>query len=114
MKIEIEFEEVENLKKQLERSEKRINELEILIKGLSPEELKKASSDLALKMFYQFTKKIFTEIGISCSFDSLHFENLPHYLGQKWYESDKIEITFGAVITNKYKSAILRLGIKPE
>ena len=44
----------------------------------------------------------------------LQFSKLEHYLGKSWWNSEKLEITLGASISNKFKRAYIKMGISKD
>jgi len=114
MKIEIEFEEVEALRRKLRAQEDKIDLLEKTIQSLSAHELRKKSLSLSYALLDRYLEGIFNKLGFENrpneSFRAAY--NLNHYLGEDWPNSDKLEVVIGANITNKFKRAFLELGIK--
>ena len=116
MKIEIEFEAVESLKEQIKRLQKDKNELESKLNSLDEKVLKQQANDLARKIFGDVMNRVFTDLGFEDKtwLNDVDFGNLQHYLGKTWWNSDKLEIQLGANISNQFKGAYLRMGIKTE
>lgn len=114
MKIEIEYAEVENLKRQIERQEKEIKTLETELKSLDKNKLHSDAIELSRQMFNQYVTAIFAKLGFAdrgYACGVIFEDNLEHWLGKNWYTSDRLRITFGATVTETFKSAFLSLGI---
>ena len=116
MKIEIEFEAVESLKREISMLQKDKIELEEKLKSLDESELKKQANDLARKIFGDVMNRIFEELGFEDKtwLNDVDFGNLQHYLGANWWNSERLNIELGVTIINQFKGAFLRMGIKME
>lgn len=114
MKIEVEFKEVESLRKDISTLHKEKRELEEKLNSLNETELKKKATDLARKMFGDVMHRVFTELGFEDRtwLNDVDFGSLEHYLGSDWYNSDRLKIELGVTITNHFKGAFLRMGVK--
>lgn len=114
MKIEIEFEEVEALKKTILSHESTIRELKKELRKLSKEELESAAYSLAEKLASKYISKIFQTLG----FDKESWFNNAIDFGDNQISSLRsmelkdLDITIGANITEKFRKAFLRIGIK--
>jgi len=113
MKIEIELEEVERLKSQLQQREKEVNELEKKLKEFSEPELKQKAVRLSYRLFDSYMATVFKHLG----FDEweknrvVFMDNLEHWIGKDWWNSDRISVELGANVTTKFKKAFLSIGI---
>ena len=116
MKIEIELEAVESLKREISMLQTDKRELEEKLKSLDESELKKQANDLARKIFCDVMHRVFDELGFEDRIwqNDVNFGNLQHYLGNSWTSSERLNIELGATITNQFKGAFLRMGIKTE
>lgn len=114
MKIEINLEDIESLKEQIKILQKDKHELELKLKSLDEEVLKQQALDLANKIFRDVLNRVFIELGFENTIldRDIDFNNLQHYLGQTWWNSERLEIKLGANITNQFKGAYLSMGIK--
>lgn len=117
MKIEIEFEEVESLKKSIEKQKAEIESLENELKSLDNKQLKQDSTDLAKQMFDNVLLKVFEKLGFdkrTSILDNISFRELEHYNGTNWWQHQDLKVTIGATITNEFKRAFLNMGIKTK
>lgn len=113
MKIEIELSEVEALRSQLQRTETEKRQLEEKLKELSETELKAKAVRLSYKLFDNYMATVFEHLGFGeWQRDSVIVrDNLEHWIGKDWWNSDRITIELGANVTTKFKSAFLSIGI---
>ena len=113
MKIEVELAEVESLRSQLQQKEMEVNELEIKLKELSEPELKQKAVRLSYRLFDNYMAAVFKHLGFGeWQRDSVIIrEDLEHWLGKDWWDSDRITVELGANVTTKFKSAFLSIGI---
>lgn len=118
MKIEIELSEVEALKQQIHRLSKREKELEEKLKSLDEPELVKKAVELSKELLDKYMQCIFKKLGFdndneSWGRNAVSFsDNLEHWIGHDWYDRpEKIEVTLGANITQKWANAFLQIGI---
>jgi hypothetical protein len=114
MKIEIELAEVERLRSQLQQREQQVNELEKKLKELSESELKQKAVRLSYRLFDNYMAAVFKHLGFVEEWqrDSVIVrDNLEHWIGKDWWNSDRITIELGANVTTKFKSAFLEIGI---
>ena len=113
MKIEIELGEVERLKNQLQQREEEVNELETKLKELSETELKQKAVRLSYRLFDNYMAAVFKHLGFEeWTRDSVIVrDNLEHWIGKDWWNSDRITFELGANVTTKFKTAFLSIGI---
>lgn len=78
--------------------------------------MKKQANDLARKMFGDVMHRVFDELGFEDRIwlNDIDFGNLQHYLGKNWWNSDRLDITLGATVTNHFKGAFLKMGVKTD
>lgn len=116
MKIEIELNDLESLRKENQDLKKSNEELKLKLISLNEDELKKHAIGLSRSMFGSVMNRIFTELGFedSICLSDIDFGELEHYLGKNWWCSEKINVVLGANITNQFRKAYLRIGIKTE
>ena len=116
MKIEIELEDIELLKEQIKRLQKDKTELETKLNLLDEKALKQQAVDLARKLFGDVMNRVFSELGFEDKtwLNDVDFGKLQHYLGASWWNSEKLEIELGANVSNQFREAYLRMGIKTE
>jgi len=110
MKIEIEFEEVEGLKNRLRQREKHIEELESLIKSYDDKEIHKKAVQQAFRLFENYMRCIWNHFGFD--WGEVHIDNVEHWLGEHWYDHEKLDINLGANINEHWKTAYLNIGVK--
>lgn len=116
MKIEIELEEVERLRSQLQQREIEVNELKEKIKELSEPELNQKAVKLSYRLFDNYMATVFKHLGFEeWSRNSVIIkDDLEHWIGKEWWNSDKITFEVGANVTTKFKTAFLSIGIITE
>ena len=113
MKIEIELSEVEALRWELQRTQTEKRQLEEKLKELSETELKAKAVGLSYRLFDNYMAAVFKHLG----FEEWQREsvivrdNLEHWIGKDWWNSDRITVELGANVTTKFKSAFLSIGI---
>lgn len=116
MKVEVELGEIENLKNQISILEKENQKLSQRIQNLDEKKLMKDAVHLAEKMFNDVIHEVFSRLGFSkeqCP-DYYGFCKLEDRLGERWWNSKRLKVTIGATITNEFREAFLKLGIKTE
>jgi len=114
MKIEIELEELEQLRNKSKDQETKINNLNQQLKVLDAQELRKHSVDVAEKMFEAVITEAFKNLGFTNpSFGAMgiDFRNLEHYHGEDWMHDKRLQVTIGATISKDFKRAFLNMGI---
>ena len=112
MKIEIELSEVEKLKDENKVKSQKINELEAKLKELSENELKESAVKLSFTLFENYMSSVFKHLGFETFRESVRInEDLRHWLGKSWWNSEKLNIQIGVNITNQFKTAFLSIGV---
>jgi len=116
MKIEIELEYVESLKKDLDAFKKANEDLLKELSAFDKEKVEVEIKNLADAMFRSAISGAFSKLGFEDMSDlrSMCFREIEHWLGKYWWTSEKLDVTIGAQITNKFKGAFLALGVKAE
>jgi hypothetical protein len=116
MKVEIELSEVEYLKSQLNESKKRNDELEAKLNELSESELKQKAVSLAYRLFDNYMGCVFTHLGFeNWQRESVIIhDNLEHWIGKSWWNSERIKVEIGANVSNTFRKAFLSIGIIPK
>lgn len=111
MKIEIEYEEIERMKANILRLETKVVNLEANLKSFDPKALDAAAVDLAWVLFNSYMGAVFSKLGFDSWEPIRKYNSLEHWLGKKWYNSDRLTIELEAHITTKFRNAFLRLGV---
>ena len=124
MKIEIDFEDVERLKRDIKFKNEEIEKLKAELKSLDKDKLYQDAYDMAEILASKYIHLILISIGFKDSQDYAHFTSnsirfdrkfLVYNLGKNWYDmKEKLNIEVGATITNTFKKAFVKIGIKPE
>lgn len=120
MKIEIELEAVESLKKELEYKEQHIQKLEAELNALDSKTLKEQAVNLSKELFDLYMTTVFRHLGFDNEAGiwkrgSVEWKrDLEQHLGKTWYNSERLEINIGANISKNWRSAFLSLGINPK
>lgn len=112
MKIEIELSEVEKLKEENKIKSQKIIELETKLKELSENELKESAVKLSFTLFENYMNCVFRHLGFEQFRETVIIkDDLRHWLGKSWWNSEKLNIQIAANITNQFKNAFLSIGI---
>lgn len=113
MKVEVEFSEIEDLKKELELSQKKVRELTYKLEDLSSQKLEEKAVELSLSLFENYMAAVFEKLGFNQNETKtiLIDRRLSPHIGAKWWNKEKIQIEVGATITTSFKSAFVHLGI---
>lgn len=120
MKIEIDFEEVEDLKTEIRYLEQKNEELSKKLKSLSEDEIKDSATVLAERMFKCYMNATFKELGFDNYSDNWDASNviiqsqIREALLKEPYEKGSLEVSLCATITSKFKKAFLHLGINTD
>jgi len=116
MKIEIELEYVETIKKELDAYKQDNERLRKELSAFDKEKVEGEIKNLADAMFRSAISGVFSKLGFEDISDlrSMCFREIEHWLGKYWWTSEKLDVTIGAQITNKFKGAFLALGVKTE
>lgn len=113
MKIEIEYSEIEALKAQLEQAETENMRLVKKLMELSEPELKASAVKLSRRLFDNYMRTVFMHLGFEeWERNSVNIrDNLERFIGEEWWNNDRLAIELGATVTTKFRSAFLSLGI---
>lgn len=113
MKIEIELEYIESLKRQLDDAKMEANGLREKLNSLNEKELREEAVRLSFRLFEDYLHATFTHLGFDQEGVSsvVVRENLEHWLGKSWYRSERVTFQLGATITTKMRKAFLQIGI---
>ena len=115
MKVEIEYSEIESLHNEINRLKKTIKEQSDKLSSMDERVINENIEKLAFIMFNSCMRCVFEKLGFNDEFQAIKYEtDLNHYIGKNWWESDRIEVELGAVITTNFKRAFLNLGIKTD
>ena len=119
MKIEIEFGEVEALKQTIRDQKSDLVKLKKELDNLDPDHLKQKAVSLAKDLFSRYMSRVFEELGFeeTYSYDDpfrVSSGTLEHWIGEDWYTSLRVEVVLVANITNLWRRAFIRFGIKPD
>jgi hypothetical protein len=117
MKIEIELSELEEIRSDLKKAEEQKKQLQEKLNGLSEEELKAKAVRLSYRLFDNYMAAVFKHLGFEEDWqrDSVIVkDNLEHWIGKDWWNSDRISVELCATVTTQFKSAFIRIGILPK
>jgi hypothetical protein len=112
MKIEIELEEVERLREQLKRNEIHIKELEEFIDKMDEKALYERAVKTSFRLFNDYMVCIFKHLGFDWA--DVQMDNVRHWLGEHWWDSERLYVEIGANISNKFNRAYMNIGIHTE
>jgi hypothetical protein len=113
MKIEIELEQVESLKREITYLEKKNEEVEKKLKEYDLNQLESKAIRLATRLTEKYLTAICSKLGFSSSYGgNVEFSNLNHWVGKKWYEEDKkFEVKLSATLTEQLRYAFIKIGV---
>lgn len=116
MKIEVDYEEIEALKADVERYKSEAADLRNKLQSLDKDEIEKKGVEVGRAIFEKYIKKTFKELGFDYSFFhvvdfDMHARTL---LRKNPYDIDSLEIKLGATIVDDMKTAFLRIGVMAE
>jgi hypothetical protein len=112
MKIEIEYEDIEKLKKQLVFSQNEVAELKAKMSLLSEDKLKQDAVNLSERLLNDYLATIFDKLGLTTNNRPVNFEcGLKAELGSSWWQSERLSVTIGATVTSEFKRAFLNIGV---
>jgi len=117
MKIEIEFEEVQALKKTISILNERNRELEEKLELFNEKKIIYNARELSKKLLREYLKLIFKELGFDDNnnlYPPVSFGSIESKLGIEWYRSEMVNVVIGAEITNQWRRAFICFGILPE
>jgi len=114
MKIEIELSDIDILKNKIKSLENEKKVLEKKIESLDEEKLRQDALQLAMFIFNSTFTSVCDKIGFDYSPNWLNVDlvKLDHYLGKTFWSSERMEVEIGVSLTNKFKTAFIKLGIK--
>jgi len=113
MTIEIDVQELENLRRDVRIFEESNEELKRKFKDLNEDELIKKAVDLSWRLFTDYQNAVFEKLGFTQT-NIITFEttaDLTKELGVNWWNSERIKFNLGAIVTNEYRNAFLRIGV---
>lgn len=116
MKIEIELSELESLRSDLLRYKGLNKKLEDKLNELDESKLKQSAVRLAYHLTDCYLIAIFSKLGFDSLTSGLEVNgNLENYIGKDWYTKlDRIEVKFGASVTNNFRRAFVNIGVLPK
>ena len=113
MKIEIEFEEVEKIRRYNKQMEEKLEELGEKLRSLEEPKIKERIVNGSKVLFRAYFEKVASELGMDpAAWESVRFDGLEHWVGAEWWKSDLIQVTLSANITSEWRSIFLSLGVK--
>lgn len=115
MKIEIELHDLEALRREIATLKAENAEMRKTIRERSNEEIESKAVDLASTMFSAVMKRLFKEIGLEYVrfYSDVDFIKLEHHLGKNWTESDQLQVTVSAMLSNRFRKAFVDMKILP-
>lgn len=115
MKIQIEFEEVEAIRRRLEYVEGENNRLEKELAALDQRQLKENAIKLSNTLFNEYMSAVFKSLGFNAWIDRGVQFNIHHdMLGKPWQRRDDLEVTVHASVSKEFRSAFLNIGVVPQ
>lgn len=118
MKIEIELQEVEALRRQINELEVANDILKGKLKDLDESDLKDKAIRLSYRLLDNYLAAVFEGLGFTQKYNDstvIVKSDLERYLGKNWWDNkDRIKFELGAEITTEFKRAFLKIGVMPE
>lgn len=115
MKIQIEFEEVEAIRRRLEYVEGENNRLEKELAALDQRQLKENAIKLSKTLFNEYMSAVFKSLGFNAWIDRGVQFNIHHdMLDKPWQRRDDLEVTVHASVSKEFRSAFLNIGVVPQ
>jgi hypothetical protein len=114
MKIEIELQEVEKLKQTIKVLEEKLTIAEIKLEAFDEKQIDYKIKETAYNLFNNYMGLVFRELGFG-KWNSRYVDfndDVEHWLGKRWYDTDKVSVEVRAVVSNKFKAMLLLLGVK--
>ncbi len=114
MKIEVELEYVDELKKRIEELEQLNDKYKEALMSLNEHELIYKAKNLSYKLLNNYLKKIFKELG----FDEVEevkyrLDTNDNNLDKVWYNRDDVEVNLNAEMSKKLTTAFISIGVIP-
>jgi hypothetical protein len=116
MKIEIDYELLEQLRIQLANEQEKVERLENKLYELNEVELKQRAITLSYRLFEAYVTAIFNSLGFKIDLSrSMFSSDLTNHLGKTWWTREQdIAVTLGATVTEKFRSAFIQIGVVPK
>lgn len=117
MKIEIELEEVERLRRELRETKDQLRQAEEQLKAISPETMTRKAKSISIRLFEEYMEAAFAKLGFGpWQGQAVHFE---YFIEQKlkndpWWKSDQVKMNISAFVTDEFRDAFLRIGVIPK
>ncbi len=118
MKIEIEYEEVERLKKEIAELTTEVNELKNKLSLVDEENVKDRAITIARDYSNKYLKGIFKKLGFNT--DDKFYTPIEsgfisgHIFSENWWDNNDITIEPSAQILGEFKTAYLKIGVITE
>lgn len=109
MKIEIELEEVERLRRQIERLENEVKEKDDYIMQNSPQVYKSKALQLADDLLRRYLTKVFEGLGFKDSINSI--EDFGFNDTYQWEKRDDITFNISTRISKEFAKAFINIGV---
>jgi hypothetical protein len=116
VKVEIELQELENLRREVRILEDENEKLKRKVEDLNEDVLVRKAVDLSWRLFTSYQNSVFEKLG----FDQENIitiettSDLKKELGQSWWASERLNFNLGAIVTNEYRKAFLKIGVTPK
>jgi hypothetical protein len=117
-KVEIELDDLNHLKKQLEEKDKQLKisseRIYSLEQDSNREFLRNKAIDLASNLFDKYIGVVFRELGFkNAEYGNIDFSEYRNINYTNFYKYDDVKISLGAKIKTDFKWAFLSIGIIP-
>ena len=115
MKCEIEFEEVEALRKRLAHEEQENERLRKELNALDEKALKDNAIELSEKLFEEYMAAVFKSLG----FEEWSGRGVKHDIPYErienpWQRRKDLDVTISAYVSKSFRSAFLNIGVVPQ
>ena len=116
MKIEIELNDLENIRKETAFLKEENRKLKAELNELTESKIKEKIVKHSHLLFDSYMCSVFKRLGFNnWERDSVVIpHNLEHWIGNDWYNSERIDVKIGVDILGEFKKAFLHIGIKTE
>lgn len=113
MKVEIDIDELTQLKNTLHRTEQELSELRSQLKALDEEAIKESIKQSADNIFRAYVSKTFEHLGFTNTIYSVNYQcGLQRDFYNRWdLEVKDLRIELSAELSREWKSAFLKIGV---
>lgn len=113
MKVEIDIDELAQLKNTMYRTEQELSELKRQLKALDEEAIKESIKQSADNIFRAYVSKTFEHLGFTNTIYNVNYQcGFQRDFYNRWdLEVKDLKIELSADLSNEWKTAFLRIGV---